>query len=194
MHPAIVILLITGCFHLYRGAPVDGIAFLGVGGWLMAAEARWPALEVDSLVAPPPRRSAASALLVATAVLAVAPRYGVIDTAVLGLLGLGAVVLAATREDAPLPPRRGHAWPYAAVGLVAALNELIAYFLETSPAADWRHPAVSDLLDPVFSQPLTRGLLVLTWLVGGLWLLRLLPARPEPSPITDPVEPWEPGS
>jgi hypothetical protein len=81
------------------------------------------------------------------------------------------------------------------VGLVAALNELTAYLLETSPAADWRHPAVSDLMDPLFAWLPTRGLLVLAWLAGGLWLWRLLPSRvPDGARTSDPEGPWEPTS
>jgi hypothetical protein len=194
-HPAIVILVVTGCFHVYRGAPLDGVVFLGVGGWLAVTESRSPAPSVGSLGPPLSRRPASFGLVVITAVLTVAPRYGLLDVLVVGLLGGVAVVLAATRGDLTPPVRRGAAWPYAVVGLVAALNELTAYLLETSPLADWRHPAFSDLMDPVFAWPPTRGLLVLAWLTGGLWLLRLLPARaPATSPVSESVEPWEPTS
>jgi hypothetical protein len=192
-HPAIVILLITGCFHVYRGAPLDGVVFLGVGAWLMVAESRSPATPVEDFVQSPSRRWSAWALGVLTGVLAVAPRYGLLDVLVVGLVGVAAVALAATRGDAVPEARRGHAWPYAMVGLVAALNELTAYLLQTSPSADWRHPAFSDLVDPMFAWPPTRGLLVLTWLSTGLWLLRLLPARaPAAALVQGGMEPWEP--
>jgi hypothetical protein len=62
------------------------------------------------------------------------------------------------------------------VGLVAALNELTAYLLETSPAADWRHPAFSDVMDPVLGWAPARAILVLAWLAGGVWLVRAMPA------------------
>ena len=191
----IVILFITGCFHVYRGAPLDGVVFLGVGGWLAVTEARSPAPSVDCFMAPQSHRRASWGLVVIAGVLALAPRYGLLDVLVVGLLGGGAVLLAATRGDATPPVRRGAAWPYAVIGLVAALNELTAYLLQTSPAADWRHPAFSDLMDPVFDWPPTRGLQVLAWLAGGIWLLRLLPARaPRTSPLPESVEPWEPAS
>ena len=194
-HPAIVIVVITGCFHVYRGAPLDGAVFLGVGGWLALAESRSPATSVDSRMAPLSRRRVTWGLVVVTGVLAVAPRYGLWDVLVVGLLGGSAVVLAATRGDVTPPIRRGAAWPYAVVGLVAALNELTAYLLQTSRVAEWRHPAFSDVMDPLFAWAPTRGLLVLAWLAGGLWLLRLLPVRaPRTSPIPDSVEPWEPTS
>lgn len=194
-HPAIVILLITGCFHVYRGAPLDGVVFLGVGGWLAVSEARAPAPSVDTLLSPIPRRQTTWGLVALTAVLTAAPRYGVLDVVVVGLLGAWAVVLAGTRGDATPPVRRGAAWPYALVGLAAALNELTAYLLQTSPLTDWRHPAFSDLMDPVFAWPPTRAILVLAWLLGGLWLLRLLPAQaPGTSQVPEPAEPWEPTS
>lgn len=194
-HPAIVILGITGLFHFYRGAPVDGVVFLGVCCWLAVTETRAPALVVDELDHPWPRRSGVWTLVLLTAVLTIAPRYGRVDALVVGLLGIAAVVVAATRGDAAVPVRRGPAWPYAVVGLVAALNELTAYLLQTSPAADWRHPAFSDVMDPVFAWPPSRALLVLIWLAVGLWLLRTMPARaPRTSPETGDLHPWEPTS
>jgi hypothetical protein len=194
-HPAILILLITGCFHVYRGAPVDGVVFLGVGCWLAVTETRTPADVVDEHAPPWPPHAAIWCLLLVTAVLTPAPRYGLVDVTVVGLLGTAVVLLAATRADSAPPARRGVAWPYVVVGLVAALNELTAYLLETSPAAELRHPAFSDLMDPVFDWPPTRGLLVVVWLAGGLWLLRAMPAR-APRTSRDPgdLQPWEPTS
>lgn len=174
-HPAIVILFITGCFHLYRGAPVDGVVFLAVAAWLAYAETRGPAPTVEELGTTGWRRQVVLMGLLATAVLAVAPRYGDADVLVVGTVGFSAVVVAATRGDVVPQPRRGHAWPYAVVGLVAALNELTAYLLQTSPAADWRHPAFSDVMNPAFEWPPTRTVLVLLWLAGGVWLLGAMP-------------------
>lgn len=187
-----MIVVVAGCFHFYRGAPLDGVMFLAVGGWLAVTESRGPAPSVDSLESRP-RRAPQAGLVLVVAVLTVAPRYGPADVVVVGMLGSAAVVLAATRGDSAPPARRGPLWPYAVVGLVAALNELTAYLLETSPAADWRHPAVSDLVDPLFAWLPTRGLLVLAWLAGGLWLWRLLPSRvPDAARVSDPEGPWEP--
>ncbi|MGA8247868.1 MAG: hypothetical protein WB797_13275 [Nocardioides sp.] len=193
-HPAIVIVVITGWFHLYRGAPVDGVVFLGVGCWLAVTEARAPAPVVDELAVAGPRRSSVRTLVAVAGVLTLAPRYGSVDVMVVGLLGIAAVLLAATRGDVAPPVRRGPAWPYAVVGLVAALNELTAYLLETSPAADWRHPAFSDVMNPVFAWAPTRGLLVLVWLAGGLWLLHAMPARAPRMSETGDLQPWEPTS
>jgi hypothetical protein len=174
-----VILTITGCFHLYRGAPVDGAVFLGVAAWLAVVETRTPAARVapvaESEALLPQRLVLVGAPLVVAA-LTLAPRYGRVDVVLVGALGLVAVVVAATRGEGVVPVRRGRAWPYAVVGLVAALNELTAYLLETSPAADWRHPAFSDVMDPVLGWAPARGLLVLAWLAAGIWLLRAMPA------------------
>ena len=171
-----MILAITGCFHLYRGAPVDGVVFLGVAAWLSVVETRMPAAPVTHPGALlPPRLVLVGAPLVAAA-LTLAPRYGRVDVVVVGTLGLVAVVIAGTRGEGVVPVRRGRAWPYAVVGLVAALNELTAYLLETSPAADWRHPAFSDVMDPVLGWAPARAVLVLAWLAAGVWLLRAMPA------------------
>jgi len=176
-HPAIVILLIAGCFHLYRGAPVDGVVFVAVAIWLASAETRSPAAVGEEYAALPSSWLLGGVLLACVVVLTVAPRYGRVDVTVVGGIGIASVAVAATRDDTVPPPRRGAAWPYALVGLVAALNELTAYLLESTPAADWRHPSVSDLTDPVWSWGPTRAILVLGWLVGGVCLLRMLPGR-----------------
>ncbi|MFZ2013297.1 MAG: hypothetical protein WAV00_05695 [Nocardioides sp.] len=183
-----MIVFITGCFHVYRGAPVDGVIFLAVAAWLVLAETRAPAPMVQALRVNGSRRQVVLTVLPVTTVLAVAPRYGDVDVLVVGGIGLSAVVVAATRGDVVPPPRRGQAWPYAAVGLAAALNELTAYLLQTSPAANWRHPAFSDIMNPAFGWSPTRGVLVLLWLAGGAWLLRAMPQR-----ARAPVEVREPG-
>lgn len=169
------------------------MVFLGTGLWLAVAETRAPAAVVPGEGAPPLRRQALCSLAVLAAVLTLAPRYGRLDLMVVGLLGLAAALFAATRGEATPPERHGPAWPYALVGLVAALNELTAFLLQRSPAADWRHPAFSDLMDPVFRWAPTRGALVLAWLAAGLWLLRVMPeraARSSESP--EDLGPWEP--
>jgi hypothetical protein len=153
------------------------VVFLGVAVWLAVAETRAPAPTVETLVATGSRGQAASLGLLVAAVLAGVPRYGGVDELLIGTIGLGAVVVAAARGDAVPQPRRRRAWPYALVGLIAALNELTAYLLQTSPAADWRHPALSDVMNPAFAWAPTRGVLVLCWLAGGLWLLHAMPQR-----------------
>jgi hypothetical protein len=180
-----VIVVITGCFHVYRGAPFDGVVFLAVGAGLVLAETRAPTPIVAGRGEPTDRTATIIAFVLLSLVLTTAPRYGGIDVVLVGVLGVTALVVAATRSDREPPPRRGAAWPYAVAGLIAALNELTSYFLQTSPANDWAHPAFSDLMDPLFNVPLGRGVFVLVWLGAGVGLLRLMPARdPRSEPRT----------
>jgi hypothetical protein len=172
-----VIVVITGCFHVYRGAPFDGVVFLATGAGLALAETRSPAPIVAVRAEPLDRRATIIAVILLTLVLTAAPRYGGIDVVVVGVLGVAALVVAATRGDVEPPPRRGAAWPYAVAGLIAALNELTSYFLQTSPLNDRAHPAFSDLMDPIFNVPIGRAVLVLVWLGAGWGLLHLMPAR-----------------
>jgi len=189
MHPAIVIVFITGCFHVFRGAPIDGVVFLRVAFWLAFAESRWPA----TTVMPGPgawtsaERRRAYWIVVAAAVLAAAlPRYGTSDALLVCLLGAVVVVDASMRPTYEPPKRTSRAWPYAVIGVIAALDELTAYLMQTYDGASVHEfPALSDILNPVIGWPPTRALLVALWLAGGVTLLRLMPAR---KPATVEVE------
>lgn len=172
-----MILFITGCFHLYRGAPADGVFFLAAAIWLAVVETRSPAALVAGHAPASLSGPVVGALLGYAAVLALVPRYGRADVVLVGGIGLAGVAVAGTRGDTVPPRRRGAAWPYALVGLVAALNELTAYLLGGSTAAEWRHPSLSDLLDPAWAWGPTRAVLAVGWLAAGLFLMRLLPAR-----------------
>ncbi len=189
MHPAIVIVFITGCFHIFRGAPIDGVAFLVVAFWLAYAESRWP----PAVVMPEPagwttaERHRAYWIVVATAFLtALLPRYGDYLALLICLLGIGAVVSASLRPTYLPPERKARAWPYAVIGVVAALDELNAFIMQTFAGARTdEFPALSDVLNPVIGWPPARALLVALWLAGGVTLLRLMPAR---KPATVEVE------
>jgi hypothetical protein len=172
-----VIVLITGCFHIYRGAPFDGVVFLATGAGLALAETRSPAPIVAGRGERLERTTTIIAVVLLALVLTAAPRYGGIDVVVVGVLGVAGLVVAATRGDVEPPARLGAAWPYAVAGLIAALNELTSYFLQTSPVNDRAHPAFSDLMDPIFNVPVGRAVFVLVWLGAGWGLLHLMPAR-----------------
>lgn len=181
MHPAIVIVVITGCFHLFRGAPLDAVVFLAVALWLAYAEHRWPADEVMEPVHPwtgAERTTAYAAVALAAAVSGLLPRYGAVDAVVICAVGFAALADAAARPSYAPPRRRSRGWPYAVIGVVAALGELSAYLMQTYAHASTRtFPALSDILNPVIAWPPTRVLLVALWLAGGVVLLQLMPAR-----------------
>jgi len=180
-HPAIVIVFITGCFHVFRGAPIDGVVFLAVAFWLAFAESRWPA----TALMPGPvewthaeRRRAHWFVVVAAFLAAVLPRYGDSLALLICLLGIVAIVDASMRPSYEPAKRTMRTWPYAVIGVVAALDELNAFIMQAyAGAGTHEYPALSDVLNPVIGWPPARALLVGLWLAGGVTLLRLMPAR-----------------
>ncbi|MGN6742564.1 MAG: hypothetical protein ACTHJL_04615 [Amnibacterium sp.] len=62
---------------------------------------------------------------------------------------------------------------WATLAIAVAVWELLAFLLGLpSPTATLRHPAISDLLDPVADLPVGRALLAAAWTFTGLALLR----------------------
>lgn len=181
--PWLVVLAFTGCFHLYRNAPIDGVVYLLVG----------LALTLDALgVLPVVRRTAARAghplvLIPAAAacgiVLVFAPRHSIADGIVVTAIGATVLVLAwpdpapgrprdeAGGEDARLLRRSAALW--ASAGILGCLWELGAFFLgRSSPTAEYDFPPLSTLVGPLLDEPLGRAVLVALWLLGGWALLR----------------------
>lgn len=178
--PWLVILVFTGSFHLYRGAPFDGAVYL-----LVAL-----ALTLDaSGVFPVMRRVAARrrhplilipAALLCWIVLVFTPRHGIADGVV--VVAIGATVLMLAWPD-PAPggaPDHGDrrlltrsAVLWATAGILGCLWELGAFFLgQASPTAAFDFPPLSTLVGPLLDEPLGRSVLVTLWLVGGFALLR----------------------
>jgi hypothetical protein len=175
------IVLITGAFQVYRGAPVDGSFFLAVAAVLIVdrlgvlpAVARRPAAPTGVLLA-----GAVAVVVVAT----VTPRYGIGDVVVVVAVGL--VVLAygwpetaPPASDAPGRPIRTAVLAWSVVGVVTCVWELTEYFLgRPSAAASRDHPALSDLVDPLLHGDAGRAVFTAVWLLG----LSFLPRRARPS-------------
>jgi hypothetical protein len=59
-----------------------------------------------------------------------------------------------------------------------------------SARADWRHPALSDLIRPAIGVPLGRAALFAVWLAGGWALVRRGWGRTPAA--QDPAEPGQP--
>jgi len=171
----IAVPVLAGLVQLLRGEAADAVIFL-VPAFLLAADA------AGALPRVPPAPTASSRLLPlgtlgAGAVLALTPRHGVADGVAIILLGL--TVLGAAWPDPPPRIRSADGrfgrsaalWSTLAIGV--AVWELVAFLLGLpSAAATLRHPAISDLLDPVADVPLGRAALVAAWTLAGLGLLR----------------------
>jgi hypothetical protein len=87
-----------------------------------------------------------------------------------------------TRDPVPLPTpsSRWAAWP--TVLLAGCLFELANFLSQPdantpSPA----HPVLSDLVEPMLSTGVARGLVCAAWLAVGFWLLRTISATNEKS-------------
>lgn len=192
----IAVLIITGGFQLYRGAPIDGAVFLaaavaliviapGVPGRRSSGRGTrsftqrqlwWAAGAGFLLIAGVPivRAVAAGIPFNATPVTAFTP-------ALIAVIGIAALPVAwsplrrarsGTRESRSATRRAAAAW--AILALLVCLWELTSYFLAApSAAADRAHPTISALLEPFIALPWGRIVGVALWLLGGVALLRI---------------------
>jgi len=75
--------------------------------------------------------------------------------------------------DAPTRAVRRAAILWSALGVALCLWELGSFFLGLpSPAAQYAHPALSDLIGPPMDNPIVRAAGAALWLLGGAALLR----------------------
>ena len=179
--PWLVVLAFTGCFHLYRGAPIDGVVYLLVALALaLDASGVLPTVSRASSPAARPLVLIPAAALCGV-VLVFAPRHSVADGIV--VVAIGATVLALAWPDrspasgtgAELDGRalRRSAVLWATASILGCLWELGAFFLgQSSPTAEYDFPPLSTLVGPLLDEPLGRAVLVTLWLLGGFALLR----------------------
>ncbi|GAB3560274.1 hypothetical protein [Spelaeicoccus albus] len=175
--PATLIVIVTGCFHLYRGAPLDGAVFLAVGAALVADGLLPRSAEVRVDPGVPPWPWCAVVAVAAGVAGGASARYSIADAVLVFVIGLPVVVAVWPRRAAGFTPESGApmvraGWAWACVGLAAALWELTTYLLEVSPSGDYRHPSISDLVDPALNPPPARAAFVVCWVALGYCLLR----------------------
>ncbi|MGN6126426.1 MAG: hypothetical protein ACTHON_07660 [Humibacter sp.] len=182
----IAILVLCGSFQIYRGAPVDGVFFLAAGAALLADAAGW--LRFLSRYPLPRVRLAVQLTLgiIAVAVIAFAPQFGLADLITVAVVGATALIVAwrddpptavgptSEREDVVLRRAlRRSAMLWAAAGVFLCLWELASFFLAMpSASAEFDHPPLSDLIDPIVANPIGRGACAALWLLAGAALLR----------------------
>lgn len=177
-HPWTAILIITGLFQVFRGAPVDGAFFLVIAGVLVA--------DAFGLVALPDRRMPRRSVVFGTAavlgvLMVIAPRHGFVEGLIVSAIGVTVLLFAwpdpGTTSVRKLPLRRA-AVVWSIIAVVIALWELTSFFLGLpSPEAEFRHPSISLLLDPVLNTVEGRIGFTALWLVSGIALLRRGRAR-----------------
>lgn len=171
--PWTVILVITGLFHLLRGAPVDAVFFLVIAAVLVADAAGWVRLHGTTQ----PRLGwLLGAAAVLGALMVFSARHGVVEGLIVSAIGL--CVLRFT-WDSPREPGpssvalRRSAILFTIVGVIGCLWEVTSYLLGVpSAAAKFDHPSGSLLLDPFVGTIEGRIVFTALWLLGGIWLLR----------------------
>lgn len=181
----LLIIVIAGCFHLGRGALVDGIVFLGTAAALAVAEgvASGPRFDATGRHRQFPavggRLSTGRSRLPAAMALAAVPLGWVISTWGLATIAVTVVgppmlYLALTTGGTAGRPRSG--WRlWAVVGVLTCLWELAQFLQQPDARTDsWDHPTLSVVLDPLFAPGPGRTVLVIVWLVTGVFLARLM--------------------
>ena len=173
--PWLIVLAITGAWHVGRGAYGDGAVFIAAAV-LLEADHRGVhklfhrPLEVTRL---------ALMFLVAALVLLLtfAPRYSWIDVIVIYLVGFFAFLItwhpdSRQRPELTQPMRRAtNLWSALLVGL--SLFELSAYILATMNGGDDANfPTITVLLDPALEGNLGRAIFAALWLAVGIKLMK----------------------
>lgn len=177
----VAILLAAGSFQIGRGAPVEGIPFVGAALALAGDRLGWLG-RADGPIARPeaPRWLVWGAVIAGAAVVGVTPEFGWQAGALVGLAGLAAVVPTWKRrepgylfgEHAEPGIRHAAIW-WAGVAVALCLWELASFFAGLPSArADWEHPALSDLLRPALDFAPVRAVLFAGWVAAGWALVR----------------------
>lgn len=171
--PWTLILVTTGLFQVFRGAPVDGAFFLVIAALLVA--------DAFGLVRVPetrmPRRGAMFGIAVVLGVLMViAPRHGWVEGLIVSAIGVSVLIFAWPNPEATkatADPLRRAAIAWSLVGVALALWEVSSFLLGLpSPQAQYAHPSISLLFDPVLDTVLGRTAYTAVWLLAGIGLLR----------------------
>ena len=171
--PWTVILVLTGLFQVFRGAPVDAAFFLIVAAVLVADEF---GLVVLPRVGIPRLWVLAVAAAVLGTLMVLAPRHGVIEGLIASAIGLTVLLFAwpdRGRSVSPRVPLRRAAILWSVVAVAACVIEVTSFLLGVpSEEAKFAHPSVSLLLDPALDTIEGRAVFTALWLVVGIALLR----------------------
>lgn len=166
-----LIITITGCFHLGRGAPVDGVIFLATAAALAAAEIREPR---------PPRArelpASTAMMAVPMAVLVSTWQPGTAPVAVaVAVTGPPMLYLALAKGGHGESAKAGTWWPWAVTGVAICLWELASFLQQSEPGIpNPDHPTLSAVLDPVVLHQPGRAVMISAWLVAGVLLARMM--------------------
>jgi len=188
VQPWTLILVVTGLFQFFRGAPVDGTFFLAIAVLLLADAVGWlPRSGVGR-----PRAAWLFAAAIPLGItLVLAPRHGVVEGIIVSGIGVSVLLLGwgprtkpgapsdTSRSSAgntadPMPPAlRRAAILWSVIAVICCLWEVTSFLLGLpSPEAAIRHPSISELFDPVIDTVQGRIAFTALWLLVGVALLR----------------------
>ncbi|WP_349897598.1 hypothetical protein [Parafrigoribacterium soli] len=183
--PWTLILVTTGLFQLFRGAPIDAAFFLCIAALLLADALGW--LRVSGAARPRAAWLLAAGIPL-TIALVLAPRHSVVEGIIVSAIGLTVLVFAwgsaagptGTTTEVTSTPRttmspavRRAAILWSTVGVVCCLWEVTSFLLGLpSPAAANAHPSISELFDPMLDSFEGRAAFTVLWLLLGVSLLR----------------------
>lgn len=171
--PWTVILVFTGLFQLFRGAPVDAAFFLVVAAVLVADEF---GLVVLPRVGIPRLWVLTVAAAVLGTLMVLAPRHGLVEGLIMSAIGLSVLLFAwpdRGGSGSTRAPLRRAAILWSVVAVAACLIEVTSFLLGVpSEEAKLAHPSVSLLLDPALDTVEGRAVFTALWLVVGIALLR----------------------
>lgn len=176
------VLVLTGAFQFFRGAPIDGGVF-ALAALALTLETLG-ALRQGAVTRAYGRRTLWWGAGAAGLLLITVPG-GPGASVVILLVGLAVLPVAwpplGARDGSP-PSRRAirrTAVAWAVVAVLVCLWEVGAYFLALpSPAADRAHPTISVLVEPLVAFPVGHTIAIVLWLAGGIALIRLGRAAP----------------
>ena len=172
----IAVLAIMASFQAWRGAWVDAILFYAIVAVLVIDRLTGGTIKLikQPLIVSKPVMLIAGGI--ATMILVIAPRHGVINFVVMVVIGLSVLLVAwqPQPEGKKLPARAytrsTYAWAILAVAL--CVWEALAFiFSVVMPNGLLNYPTVSVLLDPLVENLWGRIFFVALWIAGGLALL-----------------------
>jgi hypothetical protein len=193
--PALVIVTFTGLVHFVRGAPLDGVIFIGVSLVLAVSELavarERPAdpgpPELSAEPPPPIRRvgtTEAIAVLLGSVLFGILVgswiRFSVpveVAMVAVGVLSVGAVWRQSPGPaDGQLPESQPLGWgalAWVALALTWCGWELVSFVHEVNvDDVSIGHPTLSDIVEPVLDHRVARWIALTAWVAAGYGLVR----------------------
>jgi hypothetical protein len=181
--PAIPIILTALVVHIARRNGAD-IAIFVFAAAAILVDRRWqrdptPSETLRAALDTLGARVLLLASCVYAVVLALFPRDGWVSVVGLSIPGLVALTLLLRKPDSPLltgleaPASPGAAWRWWPVlGVTMCLWELASFLQQPDSQTDsFTHPTLSSVVDPLLAEPVLRSVVVVCWLLVGVWLV-----------------------